>query len=223
MVTRIIIARHGNVFSQGQTPTRVGAKTDRPLVEEHRARSIGKFLRDQGLVPDVVYAAPLQRTMQTAKYAIEAFGGSMQPIPEEKFKEIFYGPDENKTEEEVMLRLGNGNLAKGRKVIEAWNTNATVPDGWEVYPDTLVENWKRFATKIENNFPNHTILLVSSNGIIRFAPCLTGDFKTFARQHAIKVSTGGICIFQKKAKDRFWQCTTWNEEPYKFYTEDNRP
>ena len=46
---RLIIARHGNTFRPGETPTRVGAGTDLPLVEETRARSIGRYLKDKGL------------------------------------------------------------------------------------------------------------------------------------------------------------------------------
>lgn len=217
MATRIVIARHGNTFSKGQTPTRVGAKTDLPLVEEHRATSLGNYLRDKGLIPHVVYAAPLQRTLQTAALAIKAFGGTMQPVIAENFKEICYGPDENKTEEEVMRRLGKSDIDKGRKVIDAWNTNATVPEGWDVNPDTLIKNWNTFAKKVEHNHPNRTVLVVSSNGIIRFAPYLTGHFKTFAQQHTIKVSPGGVCIFEKKATESFWNCTAWNEQPYKLY------
>lgn len=221
-MTRILIARHGNTFGPGQIPTRVGAKTDLPLVEEHRARSIGKYLQDNGLVPHVVYAAPLQRTMQTATLAIKAFGGTIQPIAAENFKEISYGPDENKTEEEVMLRLGQGDIDQGRNIIEAWNKKATVPRGWDVNPNAIIENWKTFAEQLEKNHPNRNVLVVSSNGIIRFAPHLTGNFEKFAEQYPIKVSPGGICIFEKKERELFWTCTAWNKKPYKLYAETPR-
>ena len=38
---KLVIVRHGNTFRAGETPTRVGARTDLPLVEEERARSDG--------------------------------------------------------------------------------------------------------------------------------------------------------------------------------------
>ena len=41
MTTRIIIARHGNTFTKEQTPTRVGGRTDLPLVETERGTNIG--------------------------------------------------------------------------------------------------------------------------------------------------------------------------------------
>ena len=40
----LIIARHGNTFRKGETPTRVGSRTDLPLVEDERGRGIGKYL-----------------------------------------------------------------------------------------------------------------------------------------------------------------------------------
>ena len=45
---KLVIVRHGNTFRAGETPTRVGARTDLPLVEEERARSAGRYLREKG-------------------------------------------------------------------------------------------------------------------------------------------------------------------------------
>ena len=53
----LIIARHGNTFGPGDTPTRVGARTDLPLVESGKAqaKALGLHFLENGLVPDVVY------------------------------------------------------------------------------------------------------------------------------------------------------------------------
>ena len=53
----LIIARHGNTFRKGETPTRVGGRTDLPLVEEERGRGIGKYLAKLGLTPTRILAA----------------------------------------------------------------------------------------------------------------------------------------------------------------------
>ena len=66
-----MIVRHGNTFRAGETPTRVGARTDLPLVEEERARSAGRYLREKGIVIDKVISAPLKRTLETANYILE--------------------------------------------------------------------------------------------------------------------------------------------------------
>ena len=75
-MTTLIIARHGNTFGPDDTPTRVGLHTDLPLVEEGReqARAIGHYLRDNQMIPDVVYSSVLQRTTETAEIAVKESG-----------------------------------------------------------------------------------------------------------------------------------------------------
>ena len=214
MRTRIIIARHGNTFRPGETPTRVGAKTDLPLVEDNRGTSIGKYLKDNDLIPDKIYAAPLLRTMQTARLAIRGMGIREEIVQLNQFREIDYGPDENKTEQEVLLRLGKGDATEGKKIIDAWDKNAIVPDGWKVDPYQIIRTWMDFAANVALH---QTTFVVSSNGIIRFAPYITGDFEDFAANHDIKVATGGLCIFEKEDTDPFWTCVDWNIKPYKLY------
>ena len=216
MRNRIIIARHGNTFRSDETPTRIGARTDIPLVEEHRGKSIGKYLIENDIIPDIVYAAPLLRTRQTAELAVQAMGIKLPVIPIDDFVEIDYGIDENKTEEDTLLRLGDGVIEKGKEIIEAWNKDATVPDGWNVNPQQIIKTWEDFAENIVSE-QCQTVLLVTSNGIIRFAPYLTGDFGQFSQKHDIKVATGGVCIFEKEADEPFWTCTAWNVKPYKIF------
>ena len=57
----LIIARHGNTFRPGETPTRVGARTDLPLVEEERARGIGLYLKKLGLIPTPAHCRTRRR------------------------------------------------------------------------------------------------------------------------------------------------------------------
>ena len=102
----LIIARHGNTFRKGETPTRVGSRTDLELVEEERGLGIGRYLLKLGLQPTRILAAPLKRTMGTARLAAQALASTCDVQPDARFIEVDYGPDENKTEEEVMARLG---------------------------------------------------------------------------------------------------------------------
>ncbi len=215
MTTRLIIARHGNTFRSGETPTRVGAKTDLPLVEEARGRSIGLYLKSKGLIPNHVYAAPLLRTTQTAALAVEELGISTEIIKLDSFTEIDYGVDENQTEDVVKARLGNGDLDKGAEIIALWDKQAIVPDGWMVNPQQLINTWLDFA----NNqiAAGETTLVVSSNGVIRFAPYLTGDFDKFTAEFGIKVATGGVCVFEREENETAWRCTEWNTKAYKLF------
>lgn len=200
----LIIARHGNTFRPGETPTRVGAGTDLPLVEEERARGIGKYLKKQGYMPTKIYAAPLKRTMETAELAAQelGFSGSIERLND--LTEIDYGPDENKTEDAVIARIG-------QEAIDLWNAKAIVPPGWKVDPEKLAKVWCDFAESI---CENETVMAVSSNGVIRFAPYITGDYDAFCAEHDIKVATGGVCVFVYE--NGVWTAKEWNVKAFKF-------
>lgn len=223
----LIIARHGNTFRKGETPTRVGSRTDPELVEEERGLGIGRYLLKLGLQPTRILAAPLKRTMSTARLAVQALGSTCEVQPDSRFIEVDYGPDENKTEDEVMARLGavacrqDGSdpstlspeelMSKGNAAIERWNTQAIVPDSWKVDVAAIRNNWMELAAEVQEG---EILLCVSSNGTIRFAPCITGDYEGFCATHDIKVATGGVCIFTSE-DGRTWQCREWGVKAFK--------
>lgn len=205
-MTTLIIARHGNTFGSGETPTRVGARTDLPLVEKGReqARKIGEYLKENNLVPDVVYTSGLQRTIQTAQIAISETGIKNPVFPLDIFNEIDYGPDENKTEAEVIARIG-------AQAVRDWDEHAIPPPGWLVNPQAIIRHWLDFANHIRAHDDGETILVVTSNGIARFAPHITGDFEGFRDAHDIKLSTGALAIFDHDGQK--WICRAWNLRP----------
>ncbi|MFK7839347.1 MAG: histidine phosphatase family protein [Bdellovibrionales bacterium] len=206
MSTTLIIARHGNTFGPADVPTRVGLHTDLPLVESgiEQAKKIGRYLKDNKMIPDVVYTSTLQRTVQTASIAIKESGVSNPFFKLEMFNEIDYGPDENKAEADVIARIGE-------QAIKDWDAHAKVPDGWKVNPDQVKQNWIDFAEQISAFDDNETALIVTSNGIARFAPYITGDFDAFSKQHSIKLSTGAFGIL--KHENGNWHCESWNTRP----------
>lgn len=214
-MTTLIIARHGNTFGSNDTPTRVGAKTDIPLVEKGKAqgKAIGQYLKDNDLLPDAVYSSTLQRTKETAKQALQVCGISTHIYELEIFNEIDYGVDENQTEETVIARIG-------KDAIEEWDKHAIAPEGWHVDPDDIIQSWRDFAHQISkthdtitNNVMDlsETILVVTSNGIARFAPHITDDFEDFAANNAIKLSTGALGIL--KFSQGKWRVSAWNIRP----------
>ena len=71
LMTTLIIARHGNTFGPDVTPTRIGARTDLPLVEsgQTQGEKLGAWLKENEVYPEVVYSSELQRTKQTAEIA----------------------------------------------------------------------------------------------------------------------------------------------------------
>lgn len=203
-MARLIIARHGNTFSKGDIPTRVGARTDLPLVEKGfvQAAALGAHLKNNNLVPDRVYCSALQRTQQTAQGALDAMGVSTPIIANPLFNEIDYGPDENMPEDIVIDRIGH-------EALTHWDQNAIVPNGWDVDPEAIIQGWKNFAYTITDN---ETVLVVTSNGTARFAPYLTGDFDRFQQDHSIKLSTGSYGVLERN-NDDIWSCLSWNIKP----------
>jgi 2,3-bisphosphoglycerate-dependent phosphoglycerate mutase len=205
--TRLLIARHGNTFAPGETVRRVGI-TDLPLVESGlmQGRLLGHYLQQNKLIPDVIYTSTLQRAIQTAEQAQAAIPTHLPIEHLVIFNEIDYGQDENQPEEQVLARLG-------REALQAWETEAKVPEGWNVAPSTIIQNWQAFALNIKQHHVGKTILVITSNGIARFAPHLTGNFSAFAAHHGIKIATGALCIFETTPADDHWYCSQWNMRP----------
>lgn len=205
-MTTLIIARHGNTFGPEDTPTRVGLHTDLPLVEKGReqAKAIGRYLRENKMIPDVVYSSTLKRTIETAEIAVKESGVSNPVFHLDIFNEIDYGPDENKDEADVIARIGE-------QAIEDWDEKAIVPDGWKVDPEAIKQSWFDFAEQIAAFDDNETVLVVTSNGIARFAPYITGDFDRFRAEHNIKLSTGAVGILKHEAGS--WDVADWNIRP----------
>ena len=162
MATRLIIVRHGNTFDAGDVVTRVGGRTDLPLSVSGRAQAeaLAAHFVDQGVTFASARTSPLKRTRATA----EAILGAQHEAPELEaalfLREIDYGPDENRPEDEVVARIGAAALA-------AWESDAVPPPGWRVDPDAVVGNWQNLFAKLDGVEGDH--LIVTSNGIARFA------------------------------------------------------
>lgn len=204
-MTTLIIVRHGNTFEKGETPRRVGARTDLPLVESGRsqARAIGHWLKTNGLYPEAVYSSQLQRTKETAEIALKEAGYKEPVYPLAIFNEIDYGPDENLPENAVIARVGE-------QALKDWDEKAKVPQGWAFDPTQCIEDWKNFAGHIIDDHQT-CVMVVTSNGIARFAPYITGDFDSFAQNHGIKISTGAVCVLQYE--NGRWTVKDWNVKP----------
>ena len=204
-MTILIIARHGNTFNKNETPTRVGGRTDLPLVETGRdqAKKLGAWLKNKNFIPEVTYCSNLKRTKETAEIAIKELGHPQPTFPLEIFNEVDYGPDENQTEEKVIARIGKDSIQK-------WDEEAIVPGGWQFNPDECINNWKNFGQHILED-DQDTILVVTSNGIARFAPHLTNDFANFRNNHSLKLSTGALGLL--KFEDNKWHIVDWNVKP----------
>lgn len=204
-MTTLIIARHGNTFGPNDTPTRVGARTDLPLVDsgKEQATKIGQYLKAHNLIPEITYSSQLKRTIETAEIALKEVGFPQPVYPLEIFNEIDYGPDENQIEDKVIERIG-------AQAIRDWDTQAIVPEGWQFNPQDCIQNWKNFANHIVID-EQDCIMVVTSNGVARFAPHITGNFDGFAAKNKIKLSTGALAIAEHDGHN--WVIKDWNIKP----------
>lgn len=206
MTITLIIARHGNTFEPDEIPTRVGKYTDLKLAKKgyEQGYKLGFKLLNDDMVPNTIFASTLVRTQDTAKAACEAMGIKADVQCLDIFDEIDYGPDENKPEDLVVGRIG-------QQAINDWNDYAIVPDGWCVDPDKVIDDWQKFALKLVKNGQNKIVLVVTSNGIARFAPYITGDYDDFYKKYPLKLRTGAYGIL--KYDDGMWHVECWDERP----------
>lgn len=208
-MNRLLIARHGNTFNANETPIRIGGRTDLPLVESGRVQAnlLGRYLKSNYPNLSLVYASHLKRTYETALIAIQSAEFLLDIVQLAIFNEIDYGIDEGKTDQEIIARIG-------QNALDSWDKEAKIPLGWSINPQETLQNWYDFAQKLSEEHKDETVLVVTSNGIARFAPYLTGNIETFKRQYSLKISTGALCSLVQK--DQVWEAEYWNRKPKEF-------
>ncbi len=206
-MTVMLIARHGNNFDPGQTAVRIGIRSNLPLSASGRQQAVnlGQYLKRYKIHPVAVFTSELIRTKETAAIALATAGINITPSERAIFNEIDYGPDEGKTYEEIIARIGE-------RALHDWESMALVPPDWHVDVDKIIDHWRKFANEIVTQFPgDKSVLVITSNGIARFAPYLTHNFFGFSQTHKIKLATGAIgCL---EYTDDKWKIDYWNEQP----------
>lgn len=195
----LYIVRHGNTFDKGDTVLRVGARTDLDLSVsgELQAGALAVHFADFERGPVRIVAGPLKRTLQTARAIAEELGLDGVEV-DERLREIDYGPDEGKPEDEVIARIGEDALA-------AWESEARVPDGWQVDPAALVQVWKDLL--IETHHGRGDVLAVTSNGIARFALEAVGA----SGKAPLKLRTGAYGVIAVREFDL--ELVAWDVRP----------
>ena len=202
-MTDLYIVRHGNTFEAGEAPSRIGARTDLPLTATGvtQARALGRHFAEVGVTFSRVLSSPLRRTAATAG-AILQFQALPADIETADFlTEIDHGPDENRLEPAVTLRIGAAALA-------AWDRAAVAPPGWQVDADRRVAAWREF---IAGAADADTILLVTSNGAARFALVALGLVSS-GQTANVKLATGTYGIIRVGA-DASPALVEWNKRP----------
>lgn len=201
-----VIVRHGNTFAAGEPPRRIGARTDLPLTDagHQQAQALGAHFAAQGWHFGQVLVSPLLRTRQTATAILASQSHAATPQPADFLREIEHGPDENRTEDEVLARIGKDALA-------AWDERALPPPGWTVDADQRIKAWQQLLTTTPAS--NRPTLLVTSNGAARFAlmaaPALLNAHGSPA---TLKLPTGSYGVIRRLA-DGALGVSVWGLRP----------
>lgn len=187
-MTDIYIVRHGNTFDKGDVVTRVGARTDLSLSQSGRtqAAALAEYFAEN--VPQgfsAAYCSPLRRTRETAEAILAKSSTAPGLTAVEFLREVDYGPDENRPEAEVIQRVGDAAL-------QAWESKAVPPPGWEIEPEEVRAAWSDFLSKLSQSESDRPVLIVTSNGIARFV--LDVIEYDGARPEAIKLKTGAYGV-----------------------------
>ena len=197
MTARLIIVRHGNTFDKGDVVTRVGGRTDIPLSVSGRAQAEALARHFTAHIFVTARSGPLKRTRETALALLAAQANPPELLTDLFLREIDYGPDENRPEEEVVARVG-------KTALEAWERDFIPPPGWRVDPAALVGNWQETFHGLRDRPGEH--LIVTSNGIARFALTAAN-----AAGHDGKLATGawGVIVLDGEAIT----VEAWNIKP----------
>lgn len=215
-VLNIVLARHGNTFAPGDKVVWAGATNDLPLVEsgEQQAHGCAGAIRDAGLVLHGIYTGPLQRTrvfaniiqQQLAQAAVDS-----AVFVDERLREVDYGGWTGLSNDEVLARFGEHD---GRAALEAWEEHSIWNSKhWIGSPEAITQNVQSLVQELITQYTvvgeTRTVLLVSSNGILRyFLTLIDGEFERRITDRSFKVKTGHLCWLQYK-QNKF-TCLAWN-------------
>lgn len=191
----LILVRHGNTFNAGDSVTRVGRTEDIPLVEKgrHQAMEVADALLCNNISPTAIFSSPLKRTRETADIISKVLSLKAQPIIDERLNEIDYGKWAGLSNDEIIQRYGEMDL-------NAWDERSVWPKNakWGGSEEQIIEDVVNFFNEVKSNFTeDDTILIISSNGVLRyFLKLVPDEFKKRIEDQTFKMKTGYISTIQ---------------------------
>jgi len=202
----LVIVRHGNTFTAGEPPRRIGAHTDLPLTDKgvEQAQCLGAHFANLGWRFSRALVSPLLRTRQTAHAILEHQGDPPALEHADFLREVDHGPDENMTEDAVIARIG-------QTAVDAWDRQALTPQGWIVEADKRIAAWQTILQDLAAATP--PVLLVTSNGAARFALMAAPDLQAAAAAlPALKLPTGSYGVIKRSGSGAL-DLAAWGMRP----------
>lgn len=152
---RLYLVRHGETV--WNTERRYQGMTDIELSQDGYKQAACLAERFKSIEIDKIYSSPLKRAMETAKPIADEKG--LEIIPEDSFREIYFGEWEGKTVQELTQTYGETYL---RFIREPHNYGFP----GEENVDNVIKRLKVGIDKIMEN-DDGNVLVVSHGGIIR--------------------------------------------------------
>ena len=199
-----VIVRHGNTFTAGEPPRRIGSRTDIPLTTEGIAQghALGSHFAALGWHYSRVLVSPLIRTRETARAILEHLPNAPEPEPCAWLCELDHGPDEDMPEDAVIARIG-------AEALNAWDTQGIAPPDWATDAEKRLEAWDNLLANDDG-----PTLLVTSNGAARFA-LLAIEQAAFSGQAAsagMKLPTGSYGVIRRTSEGTL-DVPVWGKRP----------
>ena len=101
----------------------------------------------------------------------------------------------------------------GKDALATWDDHGIMPQGWSPGPEKIGRMWQDFSDSIHNKLGGSNTLVITSNGIARFALQLTGNWHRAQTEHGLKLATGALGILTRKQDDLHWSVVGWNIRP----------
>ncbi len=183
--------RHGNTFEEGQTAVQVGARTDLPLTAKGRQQALqmAHYLKSEGILPKRIFAGNLQRQKESAQLIAKELKLEVEILS--ALTEIDYGLWEGLTAREIERKWPKEQAEWSEKL--QWPSH--IFQGTFENHQTQLHLW---LETLKKQYPNETILGVSSNGLLRF----------FRNE---KVKTGHFCELHLQGNEVLIH--RWNQSP----------
>jgi probable phosphoglycerate mutase len=204
--SRILVVRHGNTFGPDDKVVWVGRRSDMPLVAKglEQAHAVAAGLKAAGLTPSCAISGNLKRTRVSADIVAAELGITDRRI-DGRLDEVDYGQWEGKSTEEIQAIPGHAALIEGWQKSDIWPEGA----GWGCTRAEVVGALASLLADMAAGHGGALPLLVSSNGVLRFAPEVLKA--SVPEGTTLQLKTGRMGVLDRSGED--WRVVAWNLDP----------
>jgi broad specificity phosphatase PhoE len=198
---KLVFVRHGNTFNNNETSRQVGCSTDISLTEQgaEQIYNLKQHFITQNYHFDTCFCGPLKRHIACAKILNDKY------IIKKELNEINYGLWENLTNIQIQSQWPTEYYSWHKEA--KWAKNIFCGD-----QKSHIENLSRLIEDIAiKHKSSHNILIISSQGIIRYILYLTGAWNKIVETKSMqnyKVSPAHYCVIEKT--DKTLKILSWN-------------